>query len=138
MIKLKEGQEIIALDGSKYIIEKGDYVKESHGSDLPNVDKHAQTLVLKGKGFEQVEMDYRDGHNALFYDGLLCGFSWFRNSSVANNYEEYKKQYGSKVKWDGIGIFTNSRPATMFVKLYGKEGEALLSEAIEYYNNEEA
>jgi hypothetical protein len=126
-----------------YIIE-GNLVKkdskiilESHGSDLPNVDKYADPLSkIKGKGLERIDMDYRDNHQAWFYDGQLCGFSWFGKISSGDYYEIMSKNY-SRVVNDGLGAFVNSRPATMFVELYGKEGQRLLDEAIERVKQKE-
>jgi hypothetical protein len=131
-IQLREGQEIVSKDGSIYETQKGDFIIESHGSDLPNVDAYSEPLSIKGKGIERVTMDSRDSHVVLFNDGLLCGFSWFGQISIANDIEVFKKKF-SRVKYDGLSLFMNSRPATMFVELYGKEGEQLLDEAIAIY-----
>jgi len=88
-------------------------IVESHGSDLPNVSKYADPLSkIKGKGTEYLSMDYRDGHQAIFENGLLVGFTWFNK------------------KVSGMSAFINSRPATMFAELYGIEGEKLLNEAV--------
>jgi hypothetical protein len=124
--------EEIKKFSSKYTIS----LKESHGSDLPNVDKYAEPLNIKGKGIEKIEMDRRDHHLAFFYDGILCGFAWFGKIAIANYYEIFKEAY-SRVVNDGIGCFTNSRPADMFVQLYGKEGQELLDTAIEFYEKNE-
>lgn len=133
-IKLKEGQRVFDISGNEYLIEKGDYInyKLTEGFDpLSKIEK---------KGVSLVSMNYGDHHSAVFYNGILSGFVWFRSKIAAFNFAKeigktYNVVYGD---WADI-LPSRNRAAELFLQTYGKEGRDYLKEAIAVYleNNPE-
>ena len=65
MIKLKEGQKVIAEDGSIYWIEKGDMLQEGHkynsgftGYVFKDLDGRTSKALRKLLDFESIDYDY--------------------------------------------------------------------------------
>lgn len=85
---------------------------------------------LKNKGIEILVMNQGDHHDAWFFDGLLCGFTWFGKMHICNRYKEIAKTRPAIKDQDIIFMPDRDRAAQMFLKLYGEKGQELLDKAL--------
>ena len=91
--------------------------------------------ALTGRGVEVVTMNQGDRHTAIFYNGVLSGFSWFGQSlTFFNNSRELKNHFGKSGRGNWTDMFpARSRPAELFYKLYKKEAKKYLQDAVAAY-----